>query len=54
MNVVKRLQKTIAAMRDDDNFKAEMDRQAAQIEYLAIMSDVRIDESMDAEGEQDE
>lgn len=54
MNVVKRLQKTIAAMRDDDNFKAEMDRQAAQIEYLAIMLDVHVDEGEELGGTQNE
>lgn len=44
MSLITRLKKSIADSRAEENMKATIEKQAAQIEYLAIMCDVELDD----------
>lgn len=50
MALVKKLKESIAEARERENLKAKVAKQEALLEYVAIMTDVDIDE----EGEEDE
>lgn len=54
MSLIKKLKSTIAESRENENLRAEVDKQNALIELLAILNGVDLTEDEQEGGAQDE